>query len=135
VDLVAARRGGTAAAADEGNQPRDDSPVAKKNCLKPWRRVMWCLGKLTAEYQRRMYELLDLYARPLPSDELLICVDEKSKQLLAHSRPPLPMRPGTPPREDYEYKRHGTRNLFVAVEPRAGKGARLEYFPHLLLLV
>jgi DDE superfamily endonuclease len=82
---------------------------------------MWCVGKLTAEYRRRMYALLDLYARPLPPTELLLCVDEKSKQLLAHSRAPLPMRPGTPVREDYEYERRGTRNLFVAVEPRVGR--------------
>jgi DDE superfamily endonuclease len=82
---------------------------------------MWCVGKLTKEYRRRMYALLALYARPLLPNELLICVDEKSKQLLAHSRTPLPMRPGAPLREDYEYKRHGTRNLFVAVEPRVGR--------------
>lgn len=82
---------------------------------------MWCVGKLTPEYRRRMYALLDLYARPLPKDEPLVCVDEKSKQLLKHSRAPLPIRPGTPVREDYEYVRAGTRNLFVAVEPRAGR--------------
>jgi len=46
---------------------------------------------------------------------------QKSKQLLMHSRTPLPMRRGTPLREDYEYKRRGTRNLFVAVEPRVGR--------------
>ena len=82
---------------------------------------MLCAGKLTPEYRHRMYALLDLYARPLPKDEPLVCVDEKSKQLLKHSRAPLPMVPGTPLREDYEYVREGTRNLFVAVEPRAGR--------------
>lgn len=82
---------------------------------------MWCVGKLTEEYRQRMYALLDLYARPLPQDEPLICVDEKSTQLLAHSRAPLPMRPGVALRQDYEYVRSGTRNLFVAVEPRAGR--------------
>lgn len=82
---------------------------------------MWCVGKLTPEYRSRMYALLDLYARPLPPDEPLVCVDEKSKQLLAHGRNPLPMRRGMPLREDYEYVRKGTRNLFVAVEPRAGR--------------
>ncbi len=82
---------------------------------------MWCVGKLTPEYRRRMYALLDLYARPLPLDETLVCLDEKSKQLLAHSRAPQPMRAGVPRREDYEYVRKGTRNLFVAVEPRAGR--------------
>ena len=82
---------------------------------------MWCVGKLTEEYRQRMYALLALYARRLPRDEPLVCLDEKSTQLLAHSRAPLPMRPGTALREDYEYARRGTCNLFVAVEPRAGR--------------
>ena len=42
-------------------------------------------------------------------------------QLLGHSREPLPLRPCAPARQDYEYKRNGTVNLFVAVEPRAGQ--------------
>jgi len=25
---------------------------------------MWCIGRLTEEYRRRMYDLLDLYALP-----------------------------------------------------------------------
>lgn len=82
---------------------------------------MWCVGVLTQEYRRRMYALLALYAKPLPGDEALVCVDEKSIQLLAHSRKPLPMRPGCAMRQDYEYERGGTRNIFVAVEPRAGR--------------
>jgi DDE superfamily endonuclease len=81
---------------------------------------MWCVGTLSEEYRHRMYALLALYATPLPDDEPLVCVDEKSIQLLAHSRLPLPIRPGGAMRQDYEYERGGTRNLFVAVEPRAG---------------
>ena len=42
---------------------------------------MWCIGKITAEYRQRMYDLLELYARPYREDEPVICVDEKSKQL------------------------------------------------------
>lgn len=41
-------------------------------------------------------------------------------QVLAHSRSPMPMRPGSVRKEDYEYERRGTVNLFVAVEPKAG---------------
>jgi hypothetical protein len=81
---------------------------------------MWCVGVLNAQYRQRMYELLDLYAQPRKRDEPVVCVDEKSTQLLAHSRQPLPMRSGAPVREDYEYVRRGTCNLFVAVEPNAG---------------
>lgn len=82
---------------------------------------MWCVGKLTEEYQERMYDLLDLYARPFRSKEPVVCLDEKSKQLLKNSRTPLPIKPGTPLRLDYEYVRCGTCNLFVAVEPKGGR--------------
>lgn len=82
---------------------------------------MWCVGELTQEYRERMYQLLELYARPLRCDEPVICLDEKSTQLLGDSRAPLPMRPGVPARQDYEYVRGGTCNLFVAVEPKGGR--------------
>lgn len=82
---------------------------------------MWCVGKLTEEYRERMYDLLDLYAQPFRSREPVICLDEKSKQLLRDCRPTLPMKPGSPAKQDYEYVRSGTCNLFVAVEPRGGR--------------
>ena len=81
---------------------------------------MWCIAALTPEYRRRMYHLLELYALPLRRDEPVVCVDEKSLQLLDHSRTPMPMRPGACRKEDYEYVRQGTCNLFVAVQPQAG---------------
>ena len=67
-----------------------------------------------------MYDVLDLYQLPYKPDEPVVCVDEKSKQLLAHSRIPIVHKPGALGKEDYEYERKGTRNLFVAVEPLAG---------------
>jgi len=62
--------------------------------------------------------LLELYALPYNSEEPVICVDEKSKQLLQQTRMPLAARAGQIAKEDYEYKRAGTCNLFVAVEPK-----------------
>lgn len=82
---------------------------------------MWCIAALTKEYQQRMYHLLALYARPLRRNEPVVCVDEKSLQLLAYSRAPMAMKPGSVRKEDYEYVRRGTSNLFVAVEPKAGR--------------
>jgi len=82
---------------------------------------MWCVGRLTEEYRQRMYDLLDLYARPFRPGEPVVCLDEKSKQLLKDTRLPLPIRPGTPVRLDYEYARGGTCNLFVAIEPKGGR--------------
>ena len=82
---------------------------------------MWCVGVLSEQYRQRMYTLLALYARPHSRAEPVVCLDEKSMQLLAHSRAPLPMQPGRPARQDYEYERRGMCNLFVAVEPQAGR--------------
>jgi hypothetical protein len=79
---------------------------------------MWCIGELTAQYRRRMYELLDLYARPHDPREPVIYVDEKSKQLLRETRCALPAKPAIVSKQDYEYERAGTCNIFVAVEPR-----------------
>ncbi len=82
---------------------------------------MWCIGVLSEEYRHRMYALLELYARPLSAAEPVICIDEKSLQLIGHSREPLPMTESAPAKHDYEYRRNGTTNLFVAVEPKAGQ--------------
>ena len=82
---------------------------------------MWCGGQITAEYRQRMYALLELYARPYDPRQPVICVDEKSKQLLEQTRPTLPAQPGAFVKEDYEYARAGTCNIFVAVEPKGGR--------------
>ena len=50
----------------------------------------------------------------------MVCFDETSTQLLADISEPLPAMPGRPRREDYEYRREGTRNLFLTCEPKAG---------------
>ena len=86
---------------------------------------MWCIGRITAEYRDRMYALLSLYARPYNAQEPVVCVDEKSKQLLRQTRAPIPAQPGQCAREDYEYKRAGTRNIFMAIEPK-GKHRHVE---------
>jgi hypothetical protein len=85
---------------------------------------MWCIGKLTPGYRERMYGLCELYAKDYNEQELVVCVDEKSKQLLQRSRPDIGARPsceGHEARQDYEYRRRGTGNIFVAVEPRGGR--------------
>ena len=82
---------------------------------------MWCIGELTDEYRSRMYDLLALYAKPRSRAEPVVCIDEKSLQLIGHSRAPLRMASHSPEKVDYEYVRNGTTNLFVAVEPKAGQ--------------
>ena len=67
-----------------------------------------------------MEDVLDLHAEPYDPQRPVVCFDETSTQLLAETRPALPPRPGLPLRQDYEYRREGTRNLFLACEPLAG---------------
>ena len=67
-----------------------------------------------------MEDVLDLYAEPYDPQRPVVCFDETSTQLLAETRPALPPRPGLPLRQDYEYRRESTRNLFLACEPLAG---------------
>ena len=67
-----------------------------------------------------MEDVLDLYAEPYDADRPVVCFDETSTQLLADVREPLPPRPGRPRRQDYEYRRAGTRNIFLTCEPLAG---------------
>ncbi len=61
-----------------------------------------------------------LYAEPYDPARPVVCFDESSTQLLADSRPSPPSAPGRPRRQDYEYVRGGTRNLFLTCEPKAG---------------
>ncbi len=51
----------------------------------------------------------------------MVCLDELSKQLVAETRPPVPVAPGQPARVDYEYERRGTANLFLTYEPLTGQ--------------
>lgn len=68
-----------------------------------------------------MYDILNLYAEPYDPKKPLVGVDEKPKQLLGEPREPIPLKPGSPMRYDYEYTRNGTANIFVAVDPKAGQ--------------
>lgn len=81
---------------------------------------MWCISEITPEYRKRMYRILDLYAKPYDERFPVVCFDEKNKQLLEDSRKPIPVKPGSLMKYDYEYRRNGTCNIFVAVEPKAG---------------
>ena len=67
-----------------------------------------------------MEDVLDLYAEPYDPDRPVVCFDETSTQLLADTRPPIPAQSGQPLRQDYEYRRAGTRNIFLTCEPLAG---------------
>src|ERR1700678_885477 len=67
-----------------------------------------------------MEDVLAVYTRPHDPDCPLVCLDETSKQFLAETRVPIPMKPGRPARCDYEYERNGTANIFMMFAPLEG---------------
>jgi hypothetical protein len=68
-------------------------------------------------FVQAMEDVLEVYHRPWDPVRPQVCLDETSKQLLAHTRVPIAARPGKLARVDDEYKRCGTANIFAAVEP------------------
>ena len=67
-----------------------------------------------------MEDVLDLYQQDHDPDRPVVCFDETSKQLVKDVTPTIEARPGRVERYDTEYRRNGTRNLFMFCEPKAG---------------
>jgi len=68
-----------------------------------------------------MERVLEVYKRPFDPLHPVVCMDESPKQLIGEVQPPIPASPGQPAKQDYEYRRVGVCNIFLACEPLAGK--------------
>ena len=82
---------------------------------------MWCVADLDAAYIANMEDVLETYERPYDPQQPVLCLDEKPITLHADVRPSSPAKPGQEARRDNEYERLGTANVFLAVEPKAGR--------------
>lgn len=91
------------------------------NEIKPWQVKSWCIPKASAQFVAKMEDVLDVYARPYDPRFPVVCLDEASKELRSTPHGTQPAVPSETAREDYVYQRHGTANIFLAVEPLAGK--------------
>jgi transposase len=87
-----------------------------ENNIKPWRKSMWCIPKVDAEYVAHMENVLDLYAEAADPRRPVVCFDESPVQLIGEARQPISAKPGRIERYDYEYRRNGTANLFVFID-------------------
>lgn len=87
-----------------------------ENHLKPWRRKVWCIPQVDAEYVAHMEDVLDLYAEQPDPQRPVVCFDESPIQLIGEVRQPLPPEPARIERHDYEYRRNGTANVFVLLD-------------------
>jgi transposase len=68
----------------------------------------------------KVRDVVGLYLAP-PDRALVLCVDEKPQiQAVERTAPVLPMRPGQPERHTHDYRRHGTADLFAALDVKAG---------------
>lgn len=82
---------------------------------------MWCIPpEENAEFVFAMENVLEVYTRAYDPKRPVVCLDEKSKQLVGEICKPIAARPGDVERCDYEYVRNGTANLFMMVEPLRG---------------
>lgn len=78
----------------------------------------WCIPpKANAGFVCRTEDVLDIYTRPYDPCYPVVCMDEKSKQLISETREPILGQPGQPTRYDYEYRREDVCNLFLFFEP------------------
>jgi hypothetical protein len=59
-----------------------------------------------------MQDVIEVYHRPHDPDRPVVCVDKTSKHLIAETPKPIPAKPGSPGRVDYEYQRNGSADLF-----------------------
>lgn len=79
------------------------------------------VAELDAAYIQKMEDVLAVYEKPHDPAEPVVCLDEKPVSLHADVRPPSPAKPGKPAKQDNEYERQGTANVFGAVEPNTGR--------------
>jgi DDE superfamily endonuclease len=78
------------------------------------------IPQVSAAFVAAMDDVWAVYADPYDPKRPKVNCDETHRQLLAEVQPPLPAAPGQPQREEAEYTRGGTRNLFIQVEPQTG---------------
>jgi DDE superfamily endonuclease len=81
----------------------------------------WCIPpQVDAEYVWRMEDVIQTYFLPYDPAYPVICFDEACKQLFGEVREPLPVQPGSPAKQDYEYERLGVCNQLLMCEPLRG---------------
>lgn len=90
--------------------------------MKPWKKEQWVIPpERNGDFVAQMERVLEAYKRPYNRRFPVVCMDESPRPLNREPRTPLAARRGSAVRHDYEYERCGVCNVFMAVEPLAGK--------------
>ena len=81
----------------------------------------WCIPPAqSADFVCAMEDVLEVYQRPYEGNEVLVCMDETSKQQVRETRVGRPAVPGAVSTYDYEYERNGVSSLFMLFAPLQG---------------
>ncbi len=87
--------------------------------LKPWQQDSFKVSP-DPELIEKTRDIVGLYLNP-PEAAVVFAVDEKPQiQALDRTAPTLPMLPATPQRATHDYLRHGTLDLFAALDVARG---------------
>lgn len=90
--------------------------------MKPWQKEQWVIPpEHNGDFVAQMEQVLEVYKRPYDPRYPVVCMDESPRQLIRDTKAPIAAKPGSAARQDYEYERCGVCNVFMAVEPLAGK--------------
>ena len=88
--------------------------------LRPWRTETFKLST-DPDFEAKLVDVVGLYADP-PERAAVFSFDEKTQcQAIDRTQPSLPMRPGRARTMTHDYKRHGTLDLFAALNVATGE--------------
>lgn len=103
--------------------PQTVQRILSSHNLKPWRFHPWLRPKARdQQFVDRTKDICQIYTESLPSDEIVLCIDEKtSLQPRSRLAPTKPALPGKPVCVEHEYERKGALNLFAAFNITSGQ--------------
>ncbi len=88
--------------------------------LKPWKVDTFKISN-DPDFERKLVDVVGLYLNP-PKRAAVFSFDEKTQcQALDRTQPSLPMRPGRAGTMTHDYRRHGTTDLFAALNVATGE--------------
>lgn len=88
--------------------------------LKPWKMDAFKIST-DPDFEEKLIDVVGLYLNP-PQRAAVFSFDEKTQvQALDRTQPSLPMRPGRAGTMTHDYKRHGTLDLFAALNVATGE--------------
>ena len=100
--------------------PSSVSEILEEAEIRPHRVRSWCHSH-DPDFQKKMRAIVRLYVRR-PKGQPVLCIDEKTgMQALSRSRALQPATAGRPGRQEFEYRRNGTRCLFACFNIGTGR--------------